>query len=72
MLRDILKCAQRVIVALTLVGATAPFAGAAAPAGLSEEQAAALVQRVEGRWQTVANRDYGSTRILFYSAIVEL
>ena len=49
------------ILALTLVGATAPFAGAAAPAGLSEEQAAALVQRVEGRWQTVANRDYGKT-----------
>jgi hypothetical protein len=61
MLRKLLKFAQRALVAATLLAAMSPIAGAATPDGLSNEQAAALVQRVEGRWQTLTDRDYGKT-----------
>ena len=61
MLREFPKTVQRAIVALILVGAAIPMAGAVTPAGLSEAQVGALVQRVEDRWQTVANRDYRKT-----------
>ena len=35
--------------------------GCSSPEELTPEQASALVQRVEDRWQTIINRDFGAT-----------
>jgi len=58
MLRKISAAIKPLLLGVFLAGLLAPTVWSAVPEGLTEEQVAALEQRVRARWQALSERDY--------------